>query len=103
MKKIKDISEDEMISVFLRTEINSNRWSKFILSLLKKDGKNRNIIDNPDLSNQEENMYRKDLLGNYRGYGGNSDLFTGFPDDVNWIRAKINKEELKKVKAMLIW
>ena len=100
MKKIRNISEGEMIAVFLQTEINSNRWSSNILSLLDKDGKSRTIIDKPDLANTEENNYRKKLLGDFRGYGRNEELFTDFPNDVTWIRAKLNREELAKIKYM---
>ncbi|MFS8158790.1 MAG: hypothetical protein ACMG6E_00995 [Candidatus Roizmanbacteria bacterium] len=98
MKKIKEITDDEMISVFLKTEISSNRWSKAIIDLLEKDQKDRAIVDNPNLTSREENNYRKKLLGNFRGYGKNDLLFSNFPHDVRWIRARLSKEELKEVK-----
>lgn len=100
MKKIRDISEDEMISVFLKAEINSSRWSASIIKLLEKAGKSRALIDTPDINVGDENAYRKKLLGEFRGYEQNALLFETFPKSVKWELVNLNKEELEKVKYM---
>ena len=100
MKKIRDISEDEMISTFLKAEIDSSRWSASIIKLLEKAGKNRTMIDTPDINNGDENAYRKKLLGEFRGYKQNSLLFETFPNNIKWELVSLTKEELEKVKYM---
>ncbi len=98
MKIVKDISEDEVIAVFLKAEIGSFRFGNKIFDELEKDNTSREIIDHPDISSQEDNHYRKTLLGKYRGYGLNKELFENFPTDVSWKRVALNKEDLEKVK-----
>ncbi len=100
MKKTKDITEDEMISVFLKAEIDSSRWSASIVKLLEKACKNRAIIDNPNINDGDENTYRKRLLGEFRGYKQNSLLFETFPNNIKWELVSLSKEELEKVKYM---
>lgn len=100
MQKIRDVTENEMISVFLKAEVNSSRWGNSISQLLEKDGKNKSIVNNPNLENNEENIYRKKLIGDFRGYAQNTHLFETFPNDVKWQLVRLNKEELKKVKYM---
>jgi len=100
MQKIADITEDEVIALFLKTEINSDRFKKYILDILVRDGRNREIMDSPDTSNKEDNKYRAAVLGETRGYGQNKWLFNGFPSDVKWLRAQLTKEELKKAKLI---
>ena len=62
MRLLETITEDEMAAVFLKTEINSTRFSADIMSLLRRDGMSRRIIDTPDTRNQEENAYRISCL-----------------------------------------
>lgn len=100
MKTIKKVTENEMVALFLKTEINSNRWSQTILSLLNKDNQSRSIVDNPDVTDEKENKYRIKLLGDFRGYGRNEDLFGDFPDDVEWFRVFLTKKELEQVQYM---
>jgi len=98
MKILKPISEDEMISVFLQGEINSNRFGKLILSKLNKDGKSREIINHPDLKDESENIYRKEIMQEYRGYGVNTHLFENFPRSVVWKKVILSKDELCETK-----
>lgn len=41
--------EEEMVAVFLMTEINSSRFSSRILRILEKDGVDMQVVDCPDL------------------------------------------------------
>lgn len=97
MKTIKKIDENEMIAVFLQAEIDSPRFSKHILAILKKNGVGREIIENPDVNNEKENIYRANLLDKYRGFGKKTLLFDCFPSNVQWERVLLSKDELKKV------
>lgn len=97
MRLIRAITEDEMVAVFLKTEINSVRFEARILALLHRDGQDRRVIDAPDLSDDQENAYRMRLFGDFRGYRRNAELFIGFPDHVAWHRAAITPAELLRV------
>jgi hypothetical protein len=44
MRLLEAITEDEMVAVFLKTEINFVRHSADIISLLRRDGMSRRII-----------------------------------------------------------
>jgi hypothetical protein len=98
MRIIENISEEEMVAAFLKTEIASERFGKDILALLERDGVGRDIIDSPDIRNEEHNAYRAALLGDYRGYRQNRDLFTDYPENAPWYRAVLTKQELAKVR-----
>jgi len=98
MRLLENITEDEMVAVFLKTEINSARFSADILAILKHDGMSRKIVDTPDTLNQAENLYRAKLLGDFRGYKQKWGLFLSFPDDVSWHRAILSREELARVR-----
>lgn len=97
MKIIREITDDEMISVFLKAEINSDRFGPVVISFLQKYNLDRNIVDNPDIENQEENKQRRTLLREFRGYEENAYIFKDFPLDIRWFRALLTKAELGKV------
>ena len=98
MRYIESITEHDMVAVFLKTEIHSDRYDKEIFALLERDGVSRKIVDEPDTSNPEENDYRIQLLGDFRGYKQNRGLFERFPDGVSWNRVALSKDELARVK-----
>ncbi|MFT4307780.1 MAG: hypothetical protein ACMXYM_00220 [Candidatus Woesearchaeota archaeon] len=93
-----DVSEDEVVAVFLKGELGSQRFGAHIRQLLEQDGRGTGLVLHPNLQSEEENLYRRSLLGLTRGFGMNRDLFERFPDDVRWKNARIPKEELERVK-----
>jgi hypothetical protein len=98
MQHVELISEDEMVAVFLQTEIASTRFAKDILAILARDGQSRMAIDQPNLTDPGENAYRRQVLGDWRGYGRDADVFRHFPPDVRWYRAVITKDELARIR-----
>jgi hypothetical protein len=98
MQHLHAIGEDEMVAVFLQTEVASTRFAPTILAILLRDGRERRIIDQPDLSNAADNAYRRHVLGEYRGYRRDADVFKDFPADVRWYRASATKEDLARVR-----
>ncbi len=98
MEILENISEDEMIAIFLKAEINSSRFSKFILDILRNDGKERDIVTNPNTNSREDNEYRRSILERYRGFSSKTLLFNGFPSNVGWKRVSLSKDELKDIK-----
>ena len=98
MRHIEALSEHEMVAAFLKAEIASERFGSSILALLRRDGQNRSIIDEPDIRNERENAYRTKLLGDFRGYRQDRELFHAFPEDVCWHRYSLSGVELARVK-----
>lgn len=100
MRLLHAISDDEMVAVFLQTEVTSTRFGPIILAILRRDGRDRQIIDQPNLSAADDNVYRRHVLGAYRGYRRDADVFTGVPDDVRWYRALATQAELAGVRYL---
>ena len=98
MQHIGPISEDEMVAVFLKTELASTRFAQGILTILARAGQPRSIIEQPNLADRRENAYRRQVLGEWRGYGRDADVFTHFPPCVRWYRATINKAEVAALR-----
>jgi hypothetical protein len=98
MRKIRDSSEDEMIAIFLQTELHSSRFHQAIGELMQQEGIDPHVVEAPDWSNAHENALRRALLGVYRGYGRNADYFQGFPTNVRWERVTLTRQELEQVR-----
>ena len=98
MRIVEPVAEDEVVALFLKTEIESVRFRSAILKLLLRDGRDRALVDDPDTSDVGQNAYRRGLLGEFRGWGRNRAMFEGFPRDVCWFRAVISKVELAQVR-----
>lgn len=95
MKILQRISEDEVIAEFLIAEINSKRFGALIKNAMGNE--DATIVTNPNINNNQENHYRRSLLGEVRGFGKNEDLFENFPSEVSWNRAIFTKEDLQAV------
>ena len=98
MRRIRTISEDEMISVFLACELGSFRFGDNLRQLLKTDAADPAAIEAPDLESEQQNNYRRRLLGEVRGLGRNTALFHGFPDDVTWERCLLTPNEVSRIE-----
>ncbi|QBD76834.1 hypothetical protein EPA93_12795 [Ktedonosporobacter rubrisoli] len=98
MRKIQEISEDEMIAIYLQTELSSVRFRQKLEVHIQQEKIDLNILQEPDLHNASENALRRKLLGEYRGYGQNRGYFTDFPAHVRWERVRLSREELERVR-----
>ena len=98
MRILEPLSADVMVAAFLQAEASSPRFSVPISRLLARDGRERRILDSPDLTGLEENVYRARLLGEWRGYGRNADVFTDLPEDTRWSSAVLDYADLERVK-----
>lgn len=100
MKIIKSITEDEMVSAFLKGEIKSTRFGGAVLKVLNDDKISRAVIDSPDTNDKAENAYRRSVLKKYRGYdiekGGL--LFNNFPNDAQWKKIELYKDDFHRLK-----
>lgn len=92
--ELKDISEEEVISIFLKGEIKSKRFSKDIYKAVDFLGTDISIINNPNIKDESENTLRKNILEKTRGYISRTVLFEGLPKDIKWYRTVVSKEFL---------
>lgn len=116
LKILGDVSEDEVVLAFLRSEINSSRFKDLYLEKLQRDNRDLGVITDADLGSREQNSYRLALLGEIRGYkedqSGFDSLpqgerweklsltFDGFPEDVSWKRALLGKADILGVRSI---
>ena len=98
MRKIRDVSEDEMIAIYLQTELSSIRFSQKLELHMEEQKIDTHIIQEPDWLNAAENVLRRTLLGVYRGYGLNTDYFPDFPAHVRWGLVGLSREEMERVR-----
>ena len=95
-------NEHEMILAFLKAEVDASRYHDLIqdcLEYLAPYGFTRaGLIDEPNLSNQQQNDARIWILQTFRGYRQNKLLFSGFPLDAVWRRVAIEPHELDRLR-----
>jgi len=96
MVELGSADESEMILAFLRAEVDSFRFRRYVAHCLRMLGTDRNLIDRADITDARQNQLRKDLLGCYRGYG-KDDLFRGFPTRMTWRRVRLDAIDLETV------
>jgi hypothetical protein len=98
MRRLRPSSEAEMVALFLRTELPSDRFGDQLRALLQLAGLPERVITAPDLGDDAENQARLRLLTQQRGYGTRTELFDGFPDDVFWQWMVVTPAELARVR-----
>ena len=84
---------DDMVAVFLKAEIASARFGEKVRTQLAMDGKERSIVDAPEITNQSENGYRRHLLASYRAY-----VFEELPVHTVWYRALLHRDEVVQIR-----
>ena len=84
---------DDMIALFLKAEIASERFGEKVRAQLAVDGKERSIVDAPEITNQSENTYRRHLLASYRAY-----VFAELPVHTVWYRALLHRDEVMQIR-----
>ena len=88
-------TEAKMISSFLLAEISSTRFTQLVMDSIVTHGRSKELVENPDLNDQEENIVRKNVLMDYRGH-----YFSGFPMDVEWNSGQLMTEEIARLKTI---
>ena len=94
----RNATEDDMVALFLRCELTSDRWADAIRKAAVELSLRVDIISTPDTSNDDANRQRAGLLGQFRGYRQDRDLFTDCPGDVTWHWAIIEDTDLQRLK-----
>jgi hypothetical protein len=100
MQHLHAISENEMVASFLQTELASYRFEQTSVAIRERNGRDRTIIEHPDLTNPDDNRYRAQVLGEHRGYGRDEDVFTSMPAEVRWYRALATRNHLARARSI---
>ena len=90
--------EEEMVSLFLRSEIGSVRWRARLLEILHELKCPVSLLEEPDITRKEHNDLRVKVLARFRGYGQNRDLFENYPASIAWHWVLLDREELERIK-----
>jgi hypothetical protein len=98
MRHLERITEHEMVAHFLRTELHSLRFREALLALLRREGQDPGIVDQPNPGSEAENAFRARLLGELRGYRRHEEVFRFVPDDTAWHRYALRRDELARVR-----
>jgi hypothetical protein len=98
MRIVRPASEAEVIAVFLRAELDSERWRDRLLELLRGDGAAVSVVATPNLHDERESAYRASLLDRHRGWLRREGLFHGFPNDVEWTRVALTPDEVVAIR-----
>lgn len=96
-------SESEVILAFLRAEVDSHRFATYVLPCIAQaaaqSGFSRSqLIEEADLRNEQQNAVRRAILQTYRGFGANTYLFSGFPDDITWRRVEMEPTDYPRLR-----
>jgi hypothetical protein len=92
-------TENEMVLAFLQAEIDSTRFGPMYAGILANSGIDRRmLIDRADLNSAQDNRIREELLKLVRGYGNDTFLFRGFPNDVRWRKVALEPQDWDAVK-----
>jgi len=94
MKLLDPIPESVMVAVFLKAELHSVRFADKLKRVMQELGAIDSIIDTPNLDDSDENELRARVLGEYRGYKQNREIFTAFPENLKWYKAELAREEI---------
>ncbi|GAB2662374.1 hypothetical protein [Kribbella swartbergensis] len=87
-----------MVATFLRAELRSGRFGPTLERTLARRGLSRTLLTNANLSDPEENEQRRQVLGEFRGYRQDRELFTGFPYELGWQQVALSPSELLRVR-----
>lgn len=98
MNYLRDSSEDEMISEFLRAEYLSERFSEQIKTEMSKLLIDERMVLSADIESAKENARRKKLLSEFRGYGLNQDMFERFPMITTWSLCSFTRDDLEQIR-----
>lgn len=98
MNYLRDSSEDEMISEFLRAEYLSERFSGQIKNAMSKLLIDERMVLSADIESVDENARRKELLSEFRGYGLNQDMFERFPMITTWSLCSFTRDDLEQIR-----
>jgi hypothetical protein len=100
MRKIGPSNENEMVYEFLNMEFASDRYVEKIKAVLEELNVDREIVANGNIASTQENVLRIEILGRFRGYKRNEELFENFPMKIDWVWTAFDNEDISKIIYM---
>jgi hypothetical protein len=98
MKLLKAVPEAAMVAAFLKAEFSSARFSGDLKSAIHLFGVDVAVITQPDIASEQENEQRARVLGGYRGYRQNREMFKDIPENLKWYEAELSREEIGSLR-----
>ena len=96
MKKIRKSNEAEMILEFLKGELHSKRFHKDICNVLSSMNLDETIINNGNITKEQENFQRLKIMKLFRGYP-DEELFENFPKINKWELIELNERDIDNI------
>jgi len=96
MRKIKPSNENEMVYEFLKMEIDSERFKNSLEAILNEMCICKRIITNGNITSEQENIVRAEILRRFRGYR-DEELFENFPANIEWMWAEFSRDDISKI------
>lgn len=85
------VEEKEVVAAILKAEFDSSRFGDKVQTALA------HLVLKPDLDSIPENMVREKLL-DYRGFRDRTHLFQGFPQNVEWSKTTLTKDDFARLE-----
>jgi hypothetical protein len=98
MRHICAVTEEEVVALWLKTELASVRYRDRLLGLLDQAGLDQALLEAPDLADSLGNARRLCLLGEHRGFRRHEQVCTRLPDEIAWHRYALDPEELPAIR-----
>lgn len=99
MKILRESSENEMILEYLKAEYASERFCHQMKNAMEKLQVDEKLIISANLQNENENNKRKKLLGEFRGYGEEREMFENFPTGFSeWSLCSFSNDDFEKIR-----
>lgn len=87
-----------MVAAYLKAEISSDRFSSDIRQAMISFGVSELTITHPNTQNPRQNALRAEVLGSYRGYRQNRDMFENVPNNLTWYKAELARQEIDDLR-----
>jgi hypothetical protein len=98
MKLLRRVPEEAMVSAFLKAEFFSARFGDDLRTAMTSFGVADAVVTHPDISNDRENQLRSAVLGAYRGYRQNREMFEGVPENLTWYEAELTRCDIANLR-----
>lgn len=87
-----------MLLAFLRAESASERFADDLQKAMEKLGAEETLLSAADLTDAAQNALRREVMGEFRGYGREEELFTRYPKRIDWKYAELEAEDLGRIR-----
>lgn len=98
VRLLKAIPEANMVAAYLKAEISSHRFGPDIRQSMLSCGVSEPIVTHPNTRDPQQNALRAQVLGAYRGYRQNREMFEGVPHDLTWYEAELTGPDVGNLR-----